>query len=178
MAKSLAYDAPISLQTSFAQMESHPLTPGLLELVGVYERLRLSGKVPEAVRARLRERGKDFCLVVPPGRTGPDVLPEFVEMSAAGDVAGTRDLRAMVGGRGRGSVATVWHYLGREGDLLLDASGVTAATLQGEPLKTQHTEGKIVIPVGKRRTTLWLEGLGPGEVRRLLAGAQFRQRRP
>jgi len=178
MAKSLAHDAPISLQTSFAQMESHPLTPGLLEIVGAYERLRLSGRVPEAVRARLGKRGKDFCLVVPPGRTGPDVPPEFVEMSAAGEVAGTRDLRAMVGGRGRGSVATVWHYLGREGELLLDASGVAAATLQGEPLPTRQTDAKTAIPVGKRRTTLWLEGLGPGEVRRLLAGAQFRERRP
>ena len=33
MCKSLAYDAPISLETSFGQMELHPLTPGILEIV-------------------------------------------------------------------------------------------------------------------------------------------------
>ena len=61
MGKSLAYDAPISLETSFGQMEGHPLTPDILEIVRAYEQLRAAGKVPEAARAELRERARIFC---------------------------------------------------------------------------------------------------------------------
>ena len=45
---SLALDAPISLETSFSQMESHPLLPDILEIVRIYEDLRSNGKVPDA----------------------------------------------------------------------------------------------------------------------------------
>lgn len=40
MCKSLAYDAPISLQTSFARMEQHPLTEDILAMIRRYEALR------------------------------------------------------------------------------------------------------------------------------------------
>ncbi len=39
----MALDAPISLQTSFSQMDRHPLTPDILEIVRVYEGARLAG---------------------------------------------------------------------------------------------------------------------------------------
>ena len=50
MVKSLAYDAPVSLQTSFGSMKRHPLTPQVLQIVKVYGQLRLSGPVPARLR--------------------------------------------------------------------------------------------------------------------------------
>ena len=40
MCKSLAYDAPISLQTSFARLDRHPLTEDILGLIRRYDALR------------------------------------------------------------------------------------------------------------------------------------------
>jgi len=170
MARSMAYDAPISLETSFSQMEGHPLTPGILEIVGAYERLRLSGKVPPSVCGRLRARGKDFCMVVVPGGQDTGGVPEFVEVTP---VPGSGEVRAMVGPWGSGSVATVWHYLGRQGNLVLDGAGVKAGLLSGKPLGVRVVDGKSVVPIGGHRTTLFLAGVTPEEARRIVSAARF-----
>jgi len=60
MAKSLAYDAPISLETSFGQMAKHPLTPGILEIVRAYEELRRSGAAAATDREKLRRAATRF----------------------------------------------------------------------------------------------------------------------
>ncbi|MGO8747853.1 MAG: hypothetical protein ACLQNE_17910 [Thermoguttaceae bacterium] len=62
MAKSLAHNAPVSLQTGFAQMEQHPLTPDILEIIRAYEEVRAAGQVPPTVRTALREMGRDFVM--------------------------------------------------------------------------------------------------------------------
>ncbi len=51
----IALDTPVSLETHIAALKRHGRTDELLELLGRYERLRLSGKVPPEVRKRLRE---------------------------------------------------------------------------------------------------------------------------
>ncbi len=104
MCKSLAYDAPISLETSFSQMEKHPLTPGLLEIVRAYEELRASGKVSAATREKLREPKKDFLL-----HDG-----DFIEVTPA-DIAGGREVRAMIGDHNGDAVIALWHFTGKEG---------------------------------------------------------------
>lgn len=108
MCKSLAHDAPISLETSFSQMEKHPLTPGLLDIVRDYEELRTSGKVSAAMREKLRAPKKDFLM-----HDG-----EFIAVTAA-EVAGGRDVRAMVGQRKGDAVIALWHSLGAAGTLKL-----------------------------------------------------------
>jgi hypothetical protein len=170
MAKSMAYDAPISLQTSFAQMESHPLTPGILEIVGTYERLRRSGAVAEPVRQRLRAEGKDFIVLPAPGGSGG---VEFVLAEALATVAGGRDLRAMAGPCEGGAVATVWHYLGKPGTLVLDTERVEARRIDSVRVATQTRGGKTHVPVDGRRTTLSFSGVPVETVRRLLAQAQW-----
>ncbi len=177
MGKSLAHNAPISLETSFAQMESHPLTPGILQIVGVYERLRLAGKMPAAALKPLSELGKDFVLLHPaPAR--PEDLPEFVPVAAVPEVAGGHDLRAMVGPRSGGSVATVWHYLGREGKLTLDTDRLTGCDILGGPIAMEKADGKATVPLDARRTTLLFADLGPEAAVRLLAEARFEARKP
>ena len=167
MARSLAYDAPVSLQASFAQMEKHPLTPGVLEIVRVYEGLRAAGGVGEVEARRLRQKGKDHLLIL--GGAGP----EFVEAAPLASVAGGRDLRALVGERGGGAVASLWHFLGREGILLLpvDPARVRAADLEGRPIPVRSEGGKASIPFGGRRTTLFFEGMGVGAARAALEAA-------
>ncbi len=170
MARSLAYDAPISLQTSFAQMESHPLTPGILEIVGVYERLRRSGAVAEPVRRRLGGEGKDFILLPRPGGSGG---AKFVAVGALAEVAGGRDLRAMAGAHEGGAVATVWHYLGKSGTLVLDIERVEAQRIDGSPVAVQARDGKTHVPIDGRRTTLRFAGTTIETARRLLAEARW-----
>jgi hypothetical protein len=177
MAKSLAHNAPISLETSFAQMESHPLTPGILEIVVVYERLRLSGRVPEAALAPLRQPGKDFVLLHAAPAT-PDELPEFVVVQPVPLVAGARDVRAMLGPRAGGAAATVWHDVGRQGKLVLETDCVTARDVLGNPIVVEKTAGRVSVPIGDHRTTLLFGGMKPEAAQEVLAQARFEVRKP
>ncbi|HOZ47325.1 MAG TPA: hypothetical protein PLO37_04660 [Candidatus Hydrogenedentes bacterium] len=51
---SIGYDSSISFQVSFDAASRHPFTGEILDLIARYERLRLSGRIPEDVRAHLR----------------------------------------------------------------------------------------------------------------------------
>lgn len=66
--KSLGYDSSISLQTSPKHIREHPYIDEIVDLIGSYEQLRLSGEVPAATRERLREPKKDFRLVAEAGQ--------------------------------------------------------------------------------------------------------------
>lgn len=50
----IGYDSSMSYQVSCAAAAAHPFTGEILDLIARYERLRLSGRVPEAMRQRLR----------------------------------------------------------------------------------------------------------------------------
>jgi len=177
MCKSLAYNAPISLQTSFSRMEAHPLTPDILEIVRRYEETRLAGQVPEATLGRLKQQGKDFVML-PAALKEEGVAAEFVEVEALPTVAGTHDVRSFVGPYGGDTVATVWHYLGKEGKLVLHASNVIAYNVRGKIVQTEELDGKTALPIDNRRMLLHFAGLSPGTVRELLAGASLELRKP
>jgi len=177
MCKSLAYDAPISLQTSFARMEAHLLTPDILEIVRIYERTRLRGMVPEAVRERLKRQGTDF-MMLPESIAGEDYPTKFVTMEGLDKVAGTHDIRAWIGPHGRDTVATVWHYLGKEGKLLLDTREVAAYDVRGNTIQTQRTGDQVAVPIGARRTTLRFPKVDVVEARWLLTEAKLQLREP
>jgi hypothetical protein len=177
MCKSLAYNAPISLQTSFARMEAHPLTPDILQIVRRYEQIRLTGKVPQATCHRLKEPGRDFVML-------PDVLsaetaaPGFVRIEELDEVGGTHDVRSLLGPWDGGTVATLWHYWGKEGRLLLDAAGVRAYDVQGNAVAVDEAEGKTAVPVGSRRLLVHFAGTSPDAVRELLTNATVEMRTP
>ncbi|MBI5683853.1 MAG: hypothetical protein HZC54_02110 [Verrucomicrobia bacterium] len=61
--KSVGYDSSVSLQTSPKHIREHPYIDVIVDLIGAYERLRLSGKVPEETRAKLRVLQRDYRLV-------------------------------------------------------------------------------------------------------------------
>jgi hypothetical protein len=50
----IGYDSSMSFQVSVDAARHHPFTPQILDLIARYERLRLSGRVPQAMRDRLR----------------------------------------------------------------------------------------------------------------------------
>jgi hypothetical protein len=50
----LALDTPVSLETNLAALKRNGRTDEMLKRLGEYERLRLSGTVPQAVREKLR----------------------------------------------------------------------------------------------------------------------------
>ncbi|MHC4400753.1 MAG: hypothetical protein ACYTG0_13840 [Planctomycetota bacterium] len=177
MTKSLAHNAPISLQTSFGRMEAHPLTPDILEIVRQYEAIRLAGRVPEATRERVKQQGKDFVML--PAAVGRhDVSPAFVEVEALAEVAGTHDLRSFAGPFGDDTVATLWHYVGKEGKLILDTTGVDVYDVKGEVVETEKRDGKTVVPVDHRRMLLCFADSSPDAVRERLAGARLELRKP
>ncbi|MCS7306028.1 MAG: hypothetical protein NZ602_13100 [Thermoguttaceae bacterium] len=173
MAKSLALDAPISLQTSFAQMDQHPLTPEILEIVRTYEVLRRSGRVGQEVRKRLREMNKNFVLYWPePARQ--DRLPEFVEVRPLPMVASNASLRALLGSRKHGTLLVIWHSEGKNGLLLLKTTAdAEARQLDGQPILLNHRDGKLALPIGGRRLAVWLPNLPPETVQQLCHNAQW-----
>jgi hypothetical protein len=50
----IGYDSSMSYQVSCAAAAAHPFTGEILDLIARYEKLRLSGRVPETMRQRLR----------------------------------------------------------------------------------------------------------------------------
>lgn len=125
--------------------------------------------------------GKGDILLFPGGASAEDndqlgkklnvpFSAEFVEVTP---VPGSGEVRAMVGPWGSGSVATVWHYLGRQGNLVLDGADVKAGLLSGKPLGVRVVDGKSVVPIGGHRTTLFLAGVTPEEARRIVSAARF-----
>jgi len=192
MCKSLAHNAPISLQTSFGQMDSHPLTPGILEIVRAYEELRLAGIVPEATRKQLREKGKDFLLLgarahgwftaTPDITYHQKVWVDFAAVEPVPKVAGGSEVRAVAGKCESGAVASVWHHTGVEGKLVMPthtiAFGGMTAKRSGNAVAAEKTPAGEAVPIGGRRTLLTFVGLASDHVRQLLAASRFEPTKP
>jgi hypothetical protein len=177
MARSLAYNAPISLQTSFARMESHPLTPGILQIVREYEQLRRAGKLSAADGERLRQVGRDFVLFRDPsGR--PDGQAEFVQVKRLPIGVESNHMRCLLGPRGDDTVATVWHYLGREATISLDTQQVVPCGIKGDVIPAVTAQGRTRIAIGPYRTTLLFRHVDPAAARRILSDMQVELRQP
>lgn len=177
MTKSLALDAPISLQTSFSRMEAHPLTPDILQIVRIYEELRLAGKTPPETCEPLKEQGKDFVML-PGALTKEGGPPEFVQVRELAEVAGTHDVRSFVGGWSDGTVATLWHYLGKEGKLTLNGTDVDAYDVAGRSVELDRGDGKTTVPLNARRLLVHVPASSADAVRKLLADATVEMRKP
>jgi len=172
MCRSLGYDAPISLQTSFARMGAHPLTDGVLEIVRAYEQLRMARTVPLATRKRLRELGADVILF----RPSPQSRPVFVPARPVDKAAGGREVRAMVGRHGPDVVATVWHVLGKTHTLVLGPGARCAAVRDvfGRPISHGGASNGREVRIGRRRATLLFRAAATDAVRRALLKSRLR----
>jgi hypothetical protein len=186
MCKSLAYDAPISLQTSFRRMNAHPLTDGLLELVKAYEELRRSGTVDDTTKERLREPGKNFLMLSRDGEA------RFLEVRTVPQAAGGQEIRAFVGQAEDHALAAVWHRRGRAGQLVIPTGealriiaviDLQALKADAELTYSPETPGKAArgharVPVGARRRLVLFADQSAATARKLLAEATFEPRPP
>ena len=173
MCKSLGYDVPISLQTGFSQLEAHVLTPEILKIVREYESMRIGRKVPAETLARLKEPGKDFA------RVRVDGSDTWAEMSRVESPAGTRELQALVGAWGKGSVATIWHT-GQDGQLAVDipCKSLRIVDFMGNALPGHADGERALIPVNFARTTVLSPALAPEQLVEALQQAELRLREP
>lgn len=177
MCKSLAHDAPISLQTSFARMDAHPLTPDILEIVRRYEQLRLAGTVPHHVRQTLAKTGRDF-VQLPDCLHAAEPSPEFAAVGPLEVVAGTHDVRSFLGPFDGGTIATVWHFAGKDGRLHLEAVPVAAYDILGNPVEVTRSGGHVAVPVDQRRLLLYFPDTDAETAQRLLRDARLELRQP
>lgn len=180
MCKSLALDAPISLQTSFTAMEAHPLTPDILEIIRQYEEIRAAKAVSAADTQRLAELQQDFVLLPAVLRPGKREA-EFAAVEAVENAAGMRDVRALVGARGEDTVVTLWHRLGKEGKLVVDLAGtpsVTAYDVNGDRVAIESTDGRLSMPLDHCRLLVVFAGHGPERVREAFGRARLEIRKP
>lgn len=76
--RAVGYDSAISVQTSTRSLETVPQAQEMLDLIGRWESLRRSGRVPASLRAQMRQPGREFHLV----RRGNADLLVPVEYSA------------------------------------------------------------------------------------------------
>ncbi len=181
MCKSLAHDAPISLQTSLAQMDRHPLTGGVLEIVRAYEELRASRSVDAATRKKLAEPKKDFLLYAAKGIAGPELLaasPAGVagRPGRTSPEAGGREVRAMLAQRGGYVIASLWHYEGKSVQVQLVAPGKVAhaTNLAGQPVGVVSREAGVYrVTLAPRRTNILLQDVTLDQAREILAKATF-----
>ena len=60
--KAMGLDASISISTTRADLEAHPRARQMIEMIAEYEKCRLANFFPENVRAKLREKGREFKL--------------------------------------------------------------------------------------------------------------------
>ncbi len=150
LCRSVAFDSPVSLQTSFSELGRHPLTPEILRLFKAYEAARVGRRFSEATCAPMREPGKEFIFLQ---RQGLEPVFAAVRPVAVGS---DRDTHAMVGAFEKGSVATFWNAVGTA-NVTLDLSPFIArvADFDDQRVVAQKTaDEKLILPVTTRRLTL------------------------
>jgi hypothetical protein len=69
--RAVGYSSAISVQTSTQTLDTVPQAHEMIDMIGRWENLRRSGRVPEALREQMRQPGHEFRLT---GRGNDDVL--------------------------------------------------------------------------------------------------------
>jgi len=81
--KCVAFDCSISVQTNPLRLADHPEIGPIFDLCSIYERLRLSGQVPESTRKLLAEPGREYRLLQDPLRLRRTVFEPWQDIAAA-----------------------------------------------------------------------------------------------
>jgi hypothetical protein len=151
MTKCLAFDSPVSLETSFSSMEAHPLTPAILKIVKLYEELRAAQSLDTNTIEALQVKDQDYAFIQ------IDDSNEFVNVEKIPMVRNTNEIRSFIGQLADGSaVATIWHYNGTATSIgIADTVGdFNAFDFEGNQLTLDISDDQISIPVDANRTTL------------------------
>jgi hypothetical protein len=173
MVKSLAYDAAISLEVSFSEIESHPLTDEILNIVRIYETMRVNRQVPESVTEPMKQLNADWSYIQSLERG----VAEFVSMTKLSDVRGNADLRAWVGTMSNGDpVVTLWHYKGQSTPLEISpVFDVEVVNVDGEQVQLENVGGADILPVDLRRLTLIFRNMTMSQAMNILQDGKARE---
>jgi hypothetical protein len=170
MVKSLAYDAPISIESGVDGIFEHPLTPQILEIIGTYQNLRTNNLVDPKVLEPLKTLNVDYAYVT------TDQPGQFVKVEKLPRVARTEDIRAYAGQLSSGEAfAVIWHYEGKNIALKLPekVADIKIYDFKGNLVKPAFENGSIVVPLNQNRLTVVFPKLSPLHVRQALAGSKI-----
>ena len=78
----LGFDSSISVQVSPARFKDHPEVGPIFDLVNLYERLRVSGLVPDDIKAKLREPKREYRTLLNPLRLRRTTFGEWQDATA------------------------------------------------------------------------------------------------
>jgi hypothetical protein len=94
--RAVGFKGTVSLSTSVADLNTVPQAGEIVDNLARWEELRMSGRVPESVRERLREPGKEYHLETRAAETL--LIPaEYSEWLTAGETEGPASLRVRNG---------------------------------------------------------------------------------
>lgn len=81
MSRAIGFNASVSISTGLEALHSTPQSGEMMDLVARWEELRRSGRVPDKIRERLREKGREYTLEQ---RGGDDLLIPIQYLDWAG----------------------------------------------------------------------------------------------
>ncbi|MBN1420650.1 MAG: carbon-nitrogen hydrolase family protein [Planctomycetes bacterium] len=176
LAKSLAFDAPISIETSPGNLAAHPLTGQILEMIRTYEDLRMRRAAGDETRRMLEERGAEFALLSAAGEPRFIPVEPPIRIRAA---SGGAEARASLGPLDGGSVAILW-TMEKRAELRIPVARETlsAATFSGEGVPIAGGASEAVISLGPARLTVRATALPPEGLREALARAAIAKPAP
>jgi hypothetical protein len=94
------------------------------------------------------------------------------------EVAGTHDVRSLIGPYAGGTIATLWHYTGKDGQLMVDVPQVKVLDVRGKSVAVERSNGRIAVPIDHRRLLLQFAGQTAAAVRKALTEATIEFRKP
>lgn len=152
--KSLAYDAPFSIEMPIEMLEKNPLFPSMVRQIGIYEKLRLSRYFKPEELEPLKEPQVDFTVFNDGKRW------RLLKLRNVSGIDGN-DLRLFIGQFDGKIAAYFWNSVGEseiELDLPPDKCGLVDD--YGNSLKIARKDGKILVPLEPVRRFLVCEGMG------------------
>jgi len=152
--KSLAYDAPFSIEMTIEELERNPLFPSMVRQIGIYEKLRLSRYFKPEELEPLKEPQVDFTVFNDGKRW------HLLKLREVNGLKG-KDLRLFIGNFGGRVVAYFWNAIGEsEIELSLPANKCRLVDDYGNSLEIVRKDGKLVLPLEPVRRFLVCEGVG------------------
>ena len=166
--RALAYDTAFSITTRGSTIARHARARDLLQTIGNYERLRLSGYFDQPVRDRLKTHGQDFTLFRDAAGKWRILPAKKIERIGSDD-----DVRGMLFKlEGRVYVA-FWHTWGETSMAVgLPPERCELLDREGKPMRLDTRDGRLTLAVGDR-AYLVCRGLTEAKVVEALQAAKL-----
>jgi hypothetical protein len=85
--RAIGFEASVSIETSVRELDAHPLSGAILDMIGQYEDFRLQGKCSGELKAEMRTPRREFRMIGD-GSTKRFVPVQYGDWQALGDAPG------------------------------------------------------------------------------------------